>query len=303
MFIAYGGQASSTTMSNSSVHQYTMSVSSSLPAVDHHPSDRSCDPVTVHHTSERSCDPITVLSDEEVDIHSSSDHMMSGENSSDHVMSGDSGDHTTTQRIKRKRRKLISSNKDLVSHWQPTPISIEGDLALVTRSNTASSTINKTDDISPITVEEHNSIGSHDPTTTTTTTATTSTTTANGRGSPTAANTCDLTTVEWQGSSTVLDSHDNKKHSTNNVTNNGGAVKSLWSNRNTQSYTRASLTSVKSAKSFYNQSNRPLYDFTPFTTSKLLQCVCCVCVCVCVSVCLCVCVSVCVCIVCVHKCV
>ena len=268
-FVAYGNTGQPTTMSKSSA-QYVMSVSSSLPAVtsqDRHPSDGSCDPIavhhtsesscdsiTVHHTSERSCDPITVLSDEEMDVHSSSDHVMSGENSSDRVMSGDSGDPTTTQRIKRKRRKLISSNKDLVSHWQPRPITVEEDIAVITNSTTASTI----DDISPITVEEHNPISSHDPST------------AKGRGSPTTGNTCDLTTVEGCDLPTALELHDNNKHRVGMVTNdNRGVMKSLWNN--TQSYTRPSLTSVKSTKSFYNQSsNRPLYDFAPFTSSKYL---------------------------------
>ena len=265
LFIAYGGQPTTTTTNSST--QYVVNVSSSLPAVHHRHSDGSCDPV--HHISDRQCDPITVLSDEEMDVHSSSDHVMSGENSSDHVMSGDSGDRTT-QRLKRKRRKLISSNKDLVAHWQPKPISVEGDLAVVTKS----STLSNTDDSSAITVEEHNSTSSHDHTTpkgqgSSNTRNTCDLTTVEGRGSSTA---CDLTTVEGCGSATALDLHNNNKRrvTRNDVTNNK-KTESLWSNRNT--YTRPSLTSVKSAKLFYSQSSgRHKYDFAPFPNSKLLLC-------------------------------
>ena len=276
-FIAYGSskcdhhQQPSSTASKSA--QYIMSVSSSLPAVTgNHP----------HHTSDRSCDPITVPSEdqeEDMDVPNSSDHVMSGDTSSDHVMSSDSGDPTTTQcnsSVKRKRRKLLNS-KCLVSNWQPSPISVEGEssggLAVITRSKQNSTstsspiTINSasTHNASPITVEDHNLVSSHDLTTT------------ERCGSPTAGSTCDLTSVEGCG---LPDSHDHTHKSTvgmvtNDVSSNRGEpVKnkiSSVSNSNSQSFTRSSLTSVKSTRTFYNQSgNRHRYNYAPFGSSKLL---------------------------------
>ena len=230
-----------------------MSVSSSLPSV-----------APLDHANKRSCDPITVPDQE--DIPNLSDHLTSGDNSSDHVMSGDSSDPTTSH-IKRKRRKLISS-KGSVSNWQPTPINIEREKATLKNeitSGTSSSpiTINPatTYNVSPITVEDNNLLGSHDSATTERCSSPTAMSTCDltdleGCGSPTTMSTCDLTNVKECGSLAILDSHDHAhKHAgdmaTNRISGDRARNKSTINNSNNQSYTRQSLSSVKASR-FYS---------------------------------------------------
>ena len=199
-FIAYG--KSDQQPVNKSHSQYIMSVSSSLPPATNRHRTRSLDAKAVHHGS-GSCDPITVLSDEEMDVQNSSDHVISGDNSSDHVTSGDnSSDHvtsTTIQRsssVRRKRRKLLTLNK--VSDWHPSAIGVDATNLTTSVSTSYSSTVDAASarTVSPITVHEHDIVEPHDPIA------------VKGYGSPTTSNNCNLIDFERRGSPTTSNNCD-----------------------------------------------------------------------------------------------